>query len=214
MTKVFNRVAVTRSWLTLVSYVGDLRTIETDSEYDHAVSILDAVLTATRGHEGHELESLIQVIGERIEAYESARIPSEEPALPSDVLRLLIESNGLTQADLAELVGGQPVVSAILNGKRQINARQASRLAERFGVSPALFIAAPVTKERAPSTAPAGGRTTKIVMDTMAFVKAFHKSKSTTEAPVRRTSMKYRHKATGSTAKRSRPIFISLHQDH
>ena len=33
------------------------------------------------------------------------------------------------------------LVSAILNGKRAINARQASTLASRFGVSAAVFIA-------------------------------------------------------------------------
>jgi antitoxin component HigA of HigAB toxin-antitoxin module len=32
-------------------------------------------------------------------------------------------------------------VSAILNGKREINARQASALAARFGLSAAVFIA-------------------------------------------------------------------------
>jgi len=44
-------------------------------------------------------------------------------------------------AELGAELGGQPVVSAILNGKRSINARQASALASRFGVSPAAFIA-------------------------------------------------------------------------
>jgi len=46
-----------------------------------------------------------------------------------------------TQAELGAELGGQSVVSAVLNGKRAINARQASALAERFGVSPAAFIA-------------------------------------------------------------------------
>jgi len=46
----------------------------------------------------------------------------------------------LTQTELSKELGGQPVVSAILNGKRAINARQASALASRFGVSAAVFI--------------------------------------------------------------------------
>ena len=61
-------------------------------------------------------------------------------AEPREVLRLLMEQNGLAQADLRAELGGQPVVSAILNGKRQINARQAKALAARFGVSPSVFI--------------------------------------------------------------------------
>jgi plasmid maintenance system antidote protein VapI len=70
------------------------------------------------------------------------------------MLLLLMESNDLTQNDLAQELGGQPVVSAILNGRRRINARQASELAVRFGVSPALFIApASTTPVKAPKSA-------------------------------------------------------------
>ncbi len=45
----------------------------------------------------------------------------------------------LGQADLKE-VGSQGVVSEILGGKREIDARQAKALAGRFGVSPASFL--------------------------------------------------------------------------
>ena len=61
-------------------------------------------------------------------------------APPAEVLRLLMEQNGLTQTDLRAELGGQPVVSAVLNGKRAINARQAKALAARFNVSPAVFL--------------------------------------------------------------------------
>jgi len=57
-----------------------------------------------------------------------------------DRLRLLMEQHGLTQTDLRAELGGQPVVSDILNGKREINARQAKALAARFHVSPAAFL--------------------------------------------------------------------------
>ena len=59
---------------------------------------------------------------------------------PSQVLRFLIEQHGLKQADLADEVGTQSVVSEILNGHRHINARQAKALAQRFGVSASAFI--------------------------------------------------------------------------
>jgi hypothetical protein len=40
----------------------------------------------------------------------------------------------------AQDFGSQSNVSEVLNGKREINARQARSLAKRFGVSPAVFI--------------------------------------------------------------------------
>jgi HTH-type transcriptional regulator/antitoxin HigA len=50
-----------------------------------------------------------------------------------------MEEHELTQSDLPE-VGSQGVVSEILNGKRELNVRQIRALAERFGVSTAVFI--------------------------------------------------------------------------
>jgi len=70
---------------------------------------------------------------------DQARLVATFPQRP--VLRLLMETNGLTQAELGVDLGGQSVVSAVLNGNRAINARQASAPAERYGVSPAAFIA-------------------------------------------------------------------------
>jgi HTH-type transcriptional regulator/antitoxin HigA len=51
-----------------------------------------------------------------------------------------MEQHGLKQADLRKEIGTQGVVSEILSGNRQINARQAKALAKRFGVSPAVFL--------------------------------------------------------------------------
>jgi HTH-type transcriptional regulator/antitoxin HigA len=45
----------------------------------------------------------------------------------------------LTQAELPE-VGSQGVVSEVLSGKRELNVRQIRALAQRFRVSPAVFI--------------------------------------------------------------------------
>ena len=50
-----------------------------------------------------------------------------------------MKEHGLKQGDLNEL-GSQGVVSEILAGKRDLNVRQIRRLADRFGVSPAVFI--------------------------------------------------------------------------
>ena len=46
---------------------------------------------------------------------------------------------GLRQSDLPE-IGSQGVVSEVLSGKRDLNARQIRALSERFGVGPAAFL--------------------------------------------------------------------------
>ncbi|MBI5891450.1 MAG: hypothetical protein HZB47_12390 [Nitrosomonadales bacterium] len=45
----------------------------------------------------------------------------------------------MRQVDLPEL-GSQGVVSELLSGRREFNVRQAKALAERIGVSAALFL--------------------------------------------------------------------------
>jgi HTH-type transcriptional regulator/antitoxin HigA len=50
-----------------------------------------------------------------------------------------MDEHGLTQSDLSE-VGSQGVISDILRGKRVLNVRQIRALAERFQVSPAVFV--------------------------------------------------------------------------
>jgi antitoxin component HigA of HigAB toxin-antitoxin module len=84
-------------------------------------------------------DPLVVFLMDWVSEYERQFVQLDE-APPAEVLRHLIEANGLRQSDLAEEVGGQSVVSAILRGKRDINAGQAARLAKRFGVSAAVFI--------------------------------------------------------------------------
>jgi HTH-type transcriptional regulator/antitoxin HigA len=50
-----------------------------------------------------------------------------------------MEEHDLRQSDLPE-IGSQGVVSEILSGKRELNVRQIKELAQRFQVSPAVFI--------------------------------------------------------------------------
>ncbi len=70
--------------------------------------------------------------------YEERHVDISDAA-PGDVLRFLMDQRELRQVDLADLFGSQSNVSEVLNGKREINARQARALGKRFGVSPAVY---------------------------------------------------------------------------
>ncbi len=56
------------------------------------------------------------------------------------MLAYLMDIQGLKQTDLTKELGGQPIVSKILKGERELNLRQIKALAKRFKVSPELFI--------------------------------------------------------------------------
>src|SRR6266481_5538657 len=108
------------AWHGLTQHV-PLGPILTEADYDQRVQMLDTLLEAVGANEAHPLGDLLDLLATQIEAYERQQ-PTMPEATPIEVLRYLMEEHGLTQADIAEDLGGQSVVSAILRGKRQLNA--------------------------------------------------------------------------------------------
>jgi HTH-type transcriptional regulator/antitoxin HigA len=116
-----------------------LAAIHNQADYERSVEFMNQLLDVVGDDKEHELADMLELLGQLIEDYESQHyaLPNAEPA---QVLRFLMEQHDLKQADLASELGTQSVVSEILSGRRQINARQAKALAQRFGVSAAVFI--------------------------------------------------------------------------
>jgi len=115
-----------------------LRKPRSEADYDRLAGALDELLEVTGEDEGHPLMSLVDIIGDWLEAWDQQRRPMTE-ASGVEVLRYLMREHGLRQSDLPG-VGAQSVVSEILSGRRQLNLRQVRWLAERFGVSAETFI--------------------------------------------------------------------------
>ena len=112
--------------------------IRTEHDYKRAVQMLDGLLDEIGDNEHHPLSSYLEVLGTLIENYETDHIEITK-ASTVDVLKFLMEQRGLSQGDFQDEIGSQGVVSEILHGKRELNARQIKALSERFGVSPAVF---------------------------------------------------------------------------
>ena len=55
-------------------------------------------------------------------------------------LRHIMEASGTCEADLVGILGSSEGVADIVNGKRAMSKTQAKILAERFKVSPTLFM--------------------------------------------------------------------------
>lgn len=113
--------------------------ISSEREYRQMTELVDRLIDEIGSDEKHELAGLLNVLGTLIEQYEDETVHIEAAA-PADVLKFLMEQHGLKQADLAAEIGSQGVVSEVLRGKREINARQAKALAKKFDVSVAVFL--------------------------------------------------------------------------
>lgn len=110
----------------------------TKRQYDKMVSYLNLLIDKVGEDPRHPLASLLETIGTLIEVYEERSVP-EPTGDPVSVLKMLMEEHGLKQNDMKD-IGSQGVISEVLNGKRKLNARQIQALAEKFNVSPAVFL--------------------------------------------------------------------------
>jgi HTH-type transcriptional regulator/antitoxin HigA len=118
-----------------------LGVLRSEKEYRKAVTLLDEILDQIGENEDHPLADLAEALAVFIESYEDTHAKVPDAPVP-EIIRSLMKEHGLTQSDLPE-IGSQGVVSEILSGTRELNVRQIRRLAKRFGVSPAVFVAAP-----------------------------------------------------------------------
>lgn len=75
------------------------------------------------------------------EAYENEReqIETSHPS-PIEMLRFLLESNGMNGSDLGRLLGNRELGPKILIGSRQLSKAHIRRLADRFKVAAGMFL--------------------------------------------------------------------------
>ena len=118
-------------------YFGPIRN---GRDYRRMKSLMESLLEQVGNDDNHPVADFLDVVSTLVEQYEDKSLDEEFEAKPNEVLRLLMEEHGLRQSDLRKEVGTQGVVSEILRGERMINIRQAKALAERFGVSPLVFL--------------------------------------------------------------------------
>jgi HTH-type transcriptional regulator/antitoxin HigA len=127
--------SLTEHWQSIAPWVV---APHTDSDYQKHIDLLNQLIDYIGENEQHPLASLLNFVGMLVSDYEKQHFSPPE-ATPQQVLTFLMQEHQLKQSDLPE-IGSQGVVSEILNGKRELNTRQIKALAERFAVSPAVFI--------------------------------------------------------------------------
>ncbi len=121
-------------WLAIRSFM----VVRNEQDYDRLIKQLQQLIDEVGTNEQHPMYEFLDTLGTILHEYEEKHY-AMPAASGTDVLHYLMEEHGLHQSDLPE-VGSQGVVSEILNGKRALNIRQIKNLADRFQVSPAVFI--------------------------------------------------------------------------
>ena len=114
-----------------------LRSIKNKRELTEAQRVLDELLQREPLDAGENM--YLDALSDLVEHYEEHNVKLLA-ATDADVLRHLMESNGLTQSKLASECGiAKTVISELLSGTRKLNRQQIDALAKRFGVSKDTF---------------------------------------------------------------------------
>ena len=115
------------------------RPIRTEAENDRALAVVDRLMSKGERNMTREETALLELLVGLIERFEEqAYLIPDAPGYR--VLRTLMENRSVKQADLLPIFGSRGIVSEVFNGKRAISKTQAKKLAEFFGISPAVFI--------------------------------------------------------------------------
>ncbi|GGI88046.1 helix-turn-helix domain-containing protein [Deinococcus wulumuqiensis] len=118
-----------------------LRPIETKDQYQHALEVVDELMTRVNEPGGaHSLESLLGILIDRVAAYEESILPVRDKK-PAGVLAYLMEDRELTQSALAAATGiDQSTISKLLSEERPFSAGHARTLSNYFNIDAGVFL--------------------------------------------------------------------------
>lgn len=116
--------------------------IETDAEFDHFVSVMEALSRAIARKEASPEEKVLHSLLSTLVREYDDRVHPLPTGDPIRILRYLMEQPGLRPVDLVPIFGARSITSLVLNGKRELSKTHIRKLAELFHVSPALFLEA------------------------------------------------------------------------
>lgn len=112
------------------------RPIKSVIECDKLQDVIDQLLDERQLSE--EQQDYLNLLGLLMEDYEAKNFPVSD-IYGVDLLKILIADRGLKQKDLVPIFKTESIVSAVLNGQRNLTIEHIEKLADFFHLSPAVF---------------------------------------------------------------------------
>jgi HTH-type transcriptional regulator / antitoxin HigA len=116
------------------------RPIKSEQEFTAVQKVVDVLLDAKQL--STDQKEYLNLLGIIIYEYEGKKVGIPD-IYGVDLLNVLIDEWGLKQKELIPIFKTESIVSAVLNGHRQLTVEHIQKLAEFFHVSPAVFFPAP-----------------------------------------------------------------------
>jgi HTH-type transcriptional regulator/antitoxin HigA len=116
----------------------NIKPIKTKKDYEQAMLRLENIFDAKKGTtKGDELEILSLLI----EKYEDEKFPIDLPD-PIEAIKFRMEQMGMTQTDLANIVGQKSRASEILNRKRKLSLDMIRQLHQQWRIPTEVLVQA------------------------------------------------------------------------
>ena len=130
-----------RLWADVDSVAHDLLSpITSEAQNERALAAIDELMQEVGENQKHPLLSLLNLLADRVEAFESMAYPMP-PAPPHRVLAFLIEQRGMTQKEAGAAIGiDQSNLSKLLKDERRLTVPQIKTLSRKFHVNPSVFL--------------------------------------------------------------------------
>ena len=114
-----------------------LRPISSDVELDRAIAMIDSLIS--RAELRPDEDDYLEVLSDLVHRYEAEHDPIE-PVSDAEMIRFLLESNEMTQVELAQRSKiASSTISEILAERRKLSRRHIAAVSRVFRVSPAVF---------------------------------------------------------------------------
>jgi len=115
-----------------------IRVLHTEAEYEAALTEYEAYFDKEPA-EGSPEADRFELLGLVIAKYEDEHLPMPAAA-PLEVLRFAMDQQGLSQSDLAALLGSRSRASEILSGRRDLTLAQIRTLAKAWRIPASLLV--------------------------------------------------------------------------
>lgn len=114
-----------------------LKPIRDDDQHEKAVEIIGELMGREIDTGASDyLDTLILLVNKYEDENHTAR---GVPLSPQEALRAIMHANGLSQAQMARVIGSESALSMFLNGERELSKSHIKALVERFRVDASLF---------------------------------------------------------------------------
>ena len=108
------------------------------AEYDAAMAEIEELLD--RGVEEGEDYERLEFLSVLVAAYEEEHEPELPKGTPQSIVEFMLEQQGKTRGELADILGGRSRVSEFFNGKRELSKAQIEALRDELGIPADLLI--------------------------------------------------------------------------